>query len=169
MLVLLGRTYLKDDATKEKAKTLFEKAIELNESYLPAVYLLADLFQQENDIVSCMKLLKKHTMLTQNCKLHAMLGDLLSNDKDHSGALEQYTIALNLDPTNGSAMAGLLAMGQSGLGAINTSYVDSSVADDGTDIPDNPLEMIEIPQNVQNDLESESDIMWSDVEIDINQ
>lgn len=172
LLVLLGRTYLKDDSTRAKAKTLFQKALEMNENYLPAVYLLADLYQQENDVVSCMKLLKKHAMLTQNCKLHAMLGDLLSNDKDHSGALEHYTIALNLDPTNRCAMAGLLAMGQSGTsgtGGVNTSYLESSMAEDGSDVQDNPLEMIEIPQNVQNDLESESDIMWSDVEIEINQ
>ncbi|XP_058814879.1 anaphase-promoting complex subunit 7 [Topomyia yanbarensis] len=172
LLVLLGRTYLKDDGTKGKAKTLFQKALELNENYLPAVYLLADLYQYENDVASCMKLLKKHAMLTQNCKLHAMLGDLLSSDKDHSGALEHYTIALNLDPTNGCAMAGLLAMGQSGTsgtGGVNTSYLDSSMAEDGSDVPDNPLEMIEMPQNVHNDVESESDIMWSDVEIEINQ
>ncbi|XP_055614250.1 anaphase-promoting complex subunit 7 [Uranotaenia lowii] len=174
LLVLLGRTYLKDEGiTKAKAKTLFQKALELNENYLPAVYLLADVYQQENDVTNCMKLLKKHAMLTQNCKLHAMLGDLLSNDKDHTGALEHYTIALNLDPTNRCAMAGLSAMGHSGTSgtgaAMNSSYLESSMADDISDVQDNPLEMIEIPQGVQNDLESESDIMWSDVEIEINQ
>ncbi|XP_065078088.1 anaphase-promoting complex subunit 7 [Ochlerotatus camptorhynchus] len=172
LLVLLGRTYLKDDSTKAKAKTLLLKALEMNENYLPAVYLLADMYRQENDAASCIKLLKKHASLTQNCKLHAMLGDLLSNDKDHSGALEHYTIALNLDPTNRCAMAGLLAMGQSasGTGGVgSSSYLESSMADEGSDVQDNPLEMIEIPQSAQNDLESESDIMWSDVEIEINQ
>lgn len=169
LLVLLGRTYLKDDNTRAKAKTLFQKALEINENYLPAVYLLAELYQQENDVTNCMKLLKKHTLLTQNCKLHAMLGDLLSNDKDHSGALEHYTIALNLDPTNRCAMAGLLAMGQSSSsgtsGVVNTSYLDTSMAEEGCD-QENPLEMI--PQGVQNDIE-DSEIMWSDVEIEINQ
>lgn len=169
LLVLLGRTYLKDDNTRAKAKTLFQKALEINENYLPAVYLLADLYQQENDVTNCMKLLKKHTLLTQNCKLHAMLGDLLSNDKDHSGALEHYTIALNLDPTNRCAMAGLLAMGQTSSsgtsGVVNTSYLDTSMAEDGCD-QENPLEMI--PQGVHNDIE-DSEIMWSDVEIEINQ
>lgn len=172
LLVLLGRTYQKDDSTRAKAKTLFQKALEINENYLPAVYLLADLYQQENDVTNCMKLLKKHTLLTQNCKLHAMLGDLLSHDKDHSGALEHYTIALNLDPTNRCAMAGLLAMGQSSSsggtsGVVNTSYLDTSMAEEGCE-QDNPLEMIEIPQSVQNDIE-DSEIMWSDVEIEINQ
>lgn len=174
LLVLLGRTYLKDDNTKPKAKTLFQKSLEINESYLPAVYLLADFYQQENDIVNCRKLLKKHAILTQNCKLHAMLGDLLSSDKDHSGALEHYTIALNLDPTNRCAMAGLLAMGQGGsgganTGVVNSSYLESSMAEESCEVQENPLEMIELPQGVQNDMESESDIMWSDVEIEINQ
>nr|XP_019533517.2 anaphase-promoting complex subunit 7 [Aedes albopictus] len=172
LLVLLGRTYLKDDSTRAKAKTLFMKALEMNENYLPAVYLLADMYRQDNDASNCIKLLKKHASLTQNCKLHAMLGDLLSHDKDHTGALEHYTMALNLDPTNRCAMAGLLAMGQSaggtsGVGA--SSYLESSMAEEGSDVQDNPLEMIEIPQSAQNDLESESDIMWSDVEIEINQ
>ncbi|XP_055642307.1 anaphase-promoting complex subunit 7 [Toxorhynchites rutilus septentrionalis] len=173
LLVLLGRAYLKDDSTKAKAKALFLKTLELNENCLPAVYLLADIYQQENDVASCMKLLKKHAMLAQNCKLHAMLGDLMSNEKDHSGALEHYTTALNLDPTNRLAIAGLLAMGQSSAigtaGVVSTSYLESSMAEESSDIQDNPLEIIEIPQNVQNDLESESDIMWSDVEIEINQ
>lgn len=167
------------------------KALEMNENYLPAVYLLADMYRQDNDASNCIKLLKKHASLTQNCKLHAMLGDLLSHDKDHTGALEHYTMALklvstfligyswdlfyffnSLDPTNRCAMAGLLAMGQSaggtsGVGA--SSYLESSMAEEGSDVQDNPLEMIEIPQSAQNDLESESDIMWSDVEIEINQ
>jgi hypothetical protein len=63
-------------------------------------------------------------------------------------------------------MAGLLSMGQTG-SAVNNSYVESSIAEEDS-INDNPLEMIEIPPNVQNDLESESDAMWSDVEIEIN-
>ena len=79
---------------KSKAKSLFLKALELNENYLPAVFLLAELYQQENDNSSCIKLLKKHVALTQNCKLHTMLADMLNNEKDHTAALEHYTIAL---------------------------------------------------------------------------
>lgn len=76
----------------------------------------------------------------------------------------------SLDPTNRCAMAGLLAMGQSSSGTsgiVNTSYLDTSMAEEGCE-QDNPLEMIEIPQSVQNDIE-DSEIMWSDVEIEINQ
>ncbi|XP_055548576.1 anaphase-promoting complex subunit 7 isoform X1 [Wyeomyia smithii] len=173
LLVLLSRSYLKDDAAKPKVKALLLKALDLNEHHLPAIYLLAEIYRQENDVMSCAQLLKKHAMLTQSSKLHVMLGDLLNTNKDHSGALDNYTIALNLDPNNRKAMAGLLAMGQvnttGSSGCINSSYLNSTIIDDGSDVPDNPLEIIEDDQNVQNDVESESDIMWSDVEIEINQ
>ncbi|ETN64398.1 anaphase promoting complex 7 [Anopheles darlingi] len=176
MLVLLARTYMKDRTTRPKAKALFIKALGINENYLPAVYLLAELYQRENDVASSMELLKKHVMLSQNCKLHAMLGDVLVNDKDHSGALEHYTMALNLDPSNRCAMAGLMAMGQSpgnnsttsNTGAGTSSYLEY-MADEGSDVPDTPLEMIEIRTTGPNEMESESDAMWSDVEIEINQ
>jgi anaphase-promoting complex subunit 7 len=85
---------MKDPLLKFKSKALFLKALELNENYLPAVFLLAELYQQENDSANCIKLLKKHVSLTQNCKLHTMLADMLNNEKDHTGALEHYTIAL---------------------------------------------------------------------------
>ncbi|XP_053694746.1 anaphase-promoting complex subunit 7 isoform X2 [Sabethes cyaneus] len=173
LLVLLCRAYLQDDATKPKVKPLLQKALNLNELYLPAIYLLAEIYRQENDVVSCVQLLKKHAILTQSCKLNVMLGDLLSNNKDHSAALEHYTTALNLDPTNRCAMTGLLAMGQpctaGTSGSLSTSYLNSSLIDDCSDVADNHLETMENQQSMQNEVESESDIMWSDVEIDINQ
>jgi hypothetical protein len=66
-------------------------------------------------------------------------------------------------------MAGLLGLGQSSSSVVDTSYVASSATDEVSDmLQDNPLEMVEIPTNVQGDPESESDIMWSDLEIEIN-
>ncbi|XP_053670446.1 anaphase-promoting complex subunit 7 [Anopheles nili] len=176
-LMLLARTYVKDEAARPKAKALCQKALVMNENFLPAVYLLAELYQRENDLPARLRLLKKHAMMAQNCKIHAMLGDMLNNEKDHSGALEHYTIALNLDPSNRSAMAGLLSMGQN-IGSTSSnaapnagascSYLES-MAEDGSDIPDNPLELIEIRTTGPNEMESESDAMWSDLEIEINQ
>uniref|UniRef100_A0A182QU82 Uncharacterized protein n=1 Tax=Anopheles farauti TaxID=69004 RepID=A0A182QU82_9DIPT len=175
-LVLLARTYMKDEAARPKAKALCLKALGMNENFLPAVYLLAELYQRENDTSARLKLLKKHAMMSQNCKLHVMLGEMLKNEKDHSGALEHYSIALNLDPSNRVATSGLLTVGQnkcstssatSNAGA-SSSYLES-MAEDGSDMPDNPLEMIEIRAAGVNDMESESDAMWSDLEIEINQ
>jgi hypothetical protein len=63
-------------------------------------------------------------------------------------------------------MAGLLGLGQSS-NVSDTSYV--AATDEVSDmLQDNPLEMVEIPTNAQGDPESESDIMWSDLEIEIN-
>jgi anaphase-promoting complex subunit 7 len=86
---------LKDVSNKYKAKPLLSRALELNENYLPAVFMLAELLQDESDSAGAIKLLKKQISVQPNCKLHSMLGDILINcDKDHTGALENYTIAL---------------------------------------------------------------------------
>ncbi|KFB35444.1 AGAP003902-PA-like protein [Anopheles sinensis] len=176
-LVLLARTYMKDENARPKAKALCIKALGMNENFLPAVYLLAELYQRENDLAARQKLLKKHASMTQNCKLHIMLGEMLNNEKDHNGAMDHYTMALNLDPLNRSAIAGLLAVGQSNGSTSSTSnaagtssaYLES-IVEEGSDVPDNPLDMIEIrTTGGPNELESESDAMWSDVEIEINQ
>uniref|UniRef100_A0A182VQD6 Uncharacterized protein n=1 Tax=Anopheles minimus TaxID=112268 RepID=A0A182VQD6_9DIPT len=175
-LVLMARTYMKDEAARPKAKALCLKALDMNENFLPAVYLLAELYLRENDLSARKKLLKKHAMLSKNCKLHIMLGEMLNNEKDHSGALEHYSIALNMDPSNRAAITGLLLLGKhtgsTSSGASNagasSSYLESMV-EDGSEMPDNPLEMIEIRTTGANEMESESDAMWSDLEIEINQ
>lgn len=60
-----------------------------------------------------------------------------------------------------------MAMGHIVGSNSDPSYVASSDPEEG-EIQENPLEMIEIPHNVEGDPESESDVMWSDVEIDLN-
>ena len=85
---------MKDEAARPKAKALCLKALEMSENFLPAVYLLSEIYLRENDINTRMKLLKKHVMLSKNSKLHVMLAETLNNEKDHSGALEHYSIAL---------------------------------------------------------------------------
>ena len=71
-----------------------------------------------------------------------------------------------MDPNNRRALAGLMAMGQTS-GNVENSYVATSETEEG-EIQENPLEMIEIPHNVEGEEDNESDVMWSDVEIDIN-
>lgn len=91
-LTLLATTFVRD-GNKVKAKTYLQKALELNENYLAAVIMLVELLQDEGDTTSAINLLKKQVSVQPNCKLHSMLGDML-HEKDHSGALENYTIAL---------------------------------------------------------------------------
>lgn len=94
LLVLCARTYLKDIMAKNKAKPLLIRALELNEYYLPAVFLLCELYQEDNEAAEAIKLLKKQVAVQPNCRLHSMLGDFLSYEKDQTGALEHYTHAL---------------------------------------------------------------------------
>lgn len=155
---------MKDPATKVRAKSLLLKALELNEYFLPAVVMLVDILQEEeNNTAGAIRVLKKQLSVQPNCKLHVLLGDILNNEKDQQAALEQYYLALNLDPSNRNAQSGIIAMGQTP-GADN-SYISSATTEDGIE---NPLENIEILPNVPNDPESESDVMWSDVEIEMN-
>lgn len=94
LLVLCARTYLKDVMSKNKAKPLLIRALELNENYLPAVFMLAEIYQEESETGEAIKLLKKQVAVQPNCKLHSMLGDFLSYEKEMNGALEHYTHAL---------------------------------------------------------------------------
>lgn len=80
--------------SKNKAKPLLLRALDLNENYLPAVFLLAEIYQEENEISEAVKLLKKQVENQPNCRIHAMLGDFLTLEKDLGGALEHYTHAL---------------------------------------------------------------------------
>uniref|UniRef100_A0A1L8DX41 Putative anaphase-promoting complex apc subunit 7 n=1 Tax=Nyssomyia neivai TaxID=330878 RepID=A0A1L8DX41_9DIPT len=161
--VLLARTYVRDVMVKFQAKSMLEKALELDENYLPAVFMIAELMQEEGDSAGAIKLLKKQANVQPNSKVHSMLGDILVAEKDQSSALENYTIALSLDPSNRKAITGLLAMGQpTGNTKIDNSYVNPSTAEEGTSYP---YELEEIPAP---DIESESEAMWSDVEVEIN-
>lgn len=94
LLVLCARTYLKDIMAKNKAKPMLIRALELNEYYLPAVFLLCELYQEDNETGEAIKLLKKQVAVQPNCRLHSMLGDFLGFEKDQTGALEHYTHAL---------------------------------------------------------------------------
>lgn len=91
---MYARTYLKDVISKTKAKPLLRRALDHNENYLPAVFLLAEIYQEENETAEAIKLLKKQVEIQPNNRLHVMLGDFLSYEKDLTGALEHYTHAL---------------------------------------------------------------------------
>lgn len=75
------------------------------------------------------------------------------------------TLSFSFDPNNRRALAGLMALGHTTGGNLDSSYVNISENEEGNEMQENPLEMIEIPHN-DPDPESESDVMWSDVEID---
>ncbi|XP_059610546.1 anaphase-promoting complex subunit 7 [Phlebotomus argentipes] len=161
--VLLARTYVRDVMVKFQATSMLEKALELDENYLPAVFMMAELLQEEGESAAAIALLKRQADVQPNSKVHCMLGDILGAQKDYSGALENYTVALSLDPANRKAITSLMAMGHpTGNTKIENAYVTPSTPEEGTSYP---YELEEIPPP---DIESESEAMWSDVEVEIS-
>ena len=85
---------MKDPVTVSKAKNLLEKALSQQESYLPAVYHLADIYEHEMNIESAIELLEKQTEINPTYKIHRMLGDLWARIHNAEKALDHYAIAL---------------------------------------------------------------------------
>lgn len=73
-----------------------------------------------------------------------------------------------MDPTNRKAVAGLIAMGQS----LNTNseapYASQNATDDTNEYVDGSFEMGDIVTAATGEAESESEAVWSDVEIEVN-
>lgn len=56
--------------------------------------MLVEILQEEGDIGGAKKIIKKQLTVKPNSKLHSMLGDLQSKEKDMTKAVENYTIAI---------------------------------------------------------------------------
>jgi len=166
--VLLARALMwsKDPTGKKKAKSFIDKALTLDEYNYQAVQLKVEILQQEGEIGEAIKLLRKQVAYHPNCWLYSVLGDLLSNEKDMDGALDSYTVALNMDPTNSQALAGLNAIGNPSARNTNKqtdTYVTSSL-DEAVEYPS--FELVEISQG--NDAELETELFWSDIDAELN-
>lgn len=149
---------------------------------------MVPLLQQEKDTAGAIKLIKKQLAMQPNSKLYSLLGDILSSEKDQAKAVEYYTIAIKLvvnvhfnrmlfnfnnsfsmDPTNKKAVAGLIAMGQTSSKSAPksetqpgaASYQNSTLTDEGVLFNNAVSTSREALEN-----ESDSEAMWSDLEID---
>ena len=85
---------MKDPLTVGKAKSFLEKALSQDETYLPAIYYLAEIYEQEMNLEAAIELLGKQTDSQPTCKLHQMLGDLWGRVHNAEKALDHYAIAL---------------------------------------------------------------------------
>lgn len=85
---------MKDSASVCKAKGLLQKALQQDDKYLPAVYLLVSILDQELNLERGISILEKQIQIQPNCKLHHMLGDLYFRNRQQEKAVEQYMIAL---------------------------------------------------------------------------
>ncbi|KAJ6636244.1 Anaphase-promoting complex subunit 7 [Pseudolycoriella hygida] len=152
--VLAAKTYFSqsDPQIKAKSKPLLESALTKDPYCLQAVFLLVDLLLELGDSAGAIKLIKKQCAIKPNAKLYAILGDILSKEKNQMKAVESYTMAIKMDPMNQRANTGLMALGQS-----------SQAPDESNHRAYEFDEMLEVPTNAP---EAESDEPWSDFEIE---
>lgn len=85
---------MKDPVSVSKAKNLLEKALSQDEVYLAAVYLLAEIYEQEMNLEAAIELLERQVEIHSTCKLHQTLGDLWARMHNEEKALDHYAIAL---------------------------------------------------------------------------
>lgn len=124
-LTLYGSVVAKEPATVSKAKPYLEKAMKLDASNLEPVYVLTEILGQEKQFDKGIEMLRSYLQNQSTCRLHQMLGDFLTQIGDHLEALDQYSKALGLDPSNARAKEGIERVEKQGdMGAENTFDVE---------------------------------------------
>ncbi|CAG9799763.1 unnamed protein product [Chironomus riparius] len=154
-LTIAASTFLKNPISKEKAKIYLYRALELNEFYVKAVFFLAQILIDDNETKAAIVLLEKTSLVVSNIKISLMLADLYAKSKNLSSALEQYTKVLNLDSNNRHAMNGIMA-----LGTTSSNSLEPTAEED--------FEAVENTSRNKNDETNEDELIWSDIEMEIN-
>ena len=106
-LTLYGTVLAKEPLTVEKAKSYLERALRVDPLHTAAVYPLAEIHASLEEYNKGAELLRKQLVLQSTGKLHQVLGDFLTHLKQYQEALDQYSIALSLDPSNARALDGI--------------------------------------------------------------
>lgn len=113
--------------TSPKAiKRLLEKAIVTDPTYTPAVLLLAEQYEQEQQYEEASQLLLKHAETKPSSVVHQMIGDNFVRLQKEEDAFNHYCIALSLDPDNQKASDGLNSIGRSTSVSKRDSYYMSA-------------------------------------------
>ncbi|XP_011176287.1 anaphase-promoting complex subunit 7 [Solenopsis invicta] len=166
VLTLYASVLMKDPVSVSKAKNLLEKALSQDEVYLAAVYLLAEIYEQEMNLEAAIELLERQVEIHSTCKLHQTLGDLWARVHNEEKALDHYAIALNLDPNNRRAIEGMHRLDNSSSKLDSAYYMTvgeeqaDTTYDVGDGLPDTDND--EAPE------ESETEAIWSDMDLEAN-
>uniref|UniRef100_A0A4W3HGH9 Anaphase promoting complex subunit 7 n=1 Tax=Callorhinchus milii TaxID=7868 RepID=A0A4W3HGH9_CALMI len=107
-LTLFATVCLEDPMTQEKARTLLDKALAQKSDYLKAVVKKAELLSKLYD--EGIALLRNALANQSVCVLHRMLGDFLLAVSDYQEAMDQYSIALSMDPNDQKSLEGMQKM-----------------------------------------------------------
>ncbi|XP_003392861.1 anaphase-promoting complex subunit 7 [Bombus terrestris] len=166
VLTLYASVLMKDPVSVGKAKNLLEKALLQDEVYLPAVYLLAEIYEQEMNLEAAIALLERQVEIQTACKLHQMLGDLWARVHNEEKALDHYAIALNLDPNNRRALEGMHRLDNSS-NKLDTAYY-MTVGEEQTDTTYDVGDGLPDTDNDEAPDESETEAVWSDMDLEAN-
>ncbi|KFO78948.1 Anaphase-promoting complex subunit 7, partial [Cuculus canorus] len=109
-LTLLATVCLEDPVTHEKAKTLLDKALMQRPDYIKAVVKKAELLSREQKYDDGIDLLRSALANQSDCVLHRILGDFLVAVNEYQEAMDQYSIALSLDPNDQKSLEGMQKM-----------------------------------------------------------
>ncbi|XP_055261211.1 anaphase-promoting complex subunit 7 isoform X2 [Moschus berezovskii] len=109
-LTLLATVCLEDPVTQEKAKTLLDKALSQRPDYIKAVVKKAELLSREQKYEDGIALLRNALANQSDCVLHRILGDFLVAVNEYQEAMDQYSIALSLDPNDQKSLEGMQKM-----------------------------------------------------------
>ncbi|KAL4089145.1 hypothetical protein QTP88_024213 [Uroleucon formosanum] len=121
-LTLYASILMKDPMTVAKAKILLERALNVDDYYLPAIYMIAQIYEQEGNFSPAVAVLHKQALDQPTCRLYQMLGDLSVKQNQLEKAFDFYYSALNLDPNNKRVMESLESLGK----PCNTSTATSA-------------------------------------------
>ena len=166
-LTLAASTFLKNPICKDKAKTLLQKALEMNEYFTKAVFFLAQILQDDKEHKAAIKLLEKTAKVVSNVKINLMLGDLYAKTKNLSSALEYYTKVLNIEPNNRHALNGMMALGTTSSTVEKALEVSSTTCGENDDSSTEIEPILENSGRLKsNDDDDDSELVWSDVEMD---
>lgn len=95
---LYASVLMKESVTICKAKTFLEKAVEMQDIsgpvYLPAVYMLVEIYDLEMAPEMAYHLLMKYVESCPTSRLHQLLGDVLARMGKEDKAFDHYNIAL---------------------------------------------------------------------------
>ncbi|KAF4514154.1 UNVERIFIED_CONTAM: hypothetical protein B566_EDAN019255 [Ephemera danica] len=115
-LALYAQVLVKEPGLLLKAKSALEKAITQDPTYLPAVYLQADILEKDGQTDEAISLLLRHAEVRPSAKLHTLLGEMYSRANNVEKALDHFGTALNYDPKNRQAQDGIVKIDCAGGG-----------------------------------------------------
>ncbi|EDW82032.2 uncharacterized protein Dwil_GK25583 [Drosophila willistoni] len=132
---MFGRTilfYSTHPKAKKSARKFVEKSLEIDNSYLPAVALMAEIYRYDGATKEAILLLKKQVIMYPHAKLYAMLGDLLSQEKELGKALHYYYLALSLDPNCVKALQSINALNKTARSITTSSHINITTTSTAT-------------------------------------